>query len=319
MRAVVTGSSGFLGGAFARALVARGAEVLGLDCLRPDGDPPWETWVCDLTAGGDWPLLVAGADLVVHAAARVGEAGTAAEFRAQNVEATRRVAEASAGAGRLLHLSSVVVHGRRFPDDCPEEHPPQPTGNPYTDTKIAGEHAVLQASAAGRVRATVIRPGDVYGPGSHQWSTRAVRMMRAGRFALVDGDRGVLSPVYVDDVVAGGLLAATHEAGLGEVFHLTGGVGVPPRVFFGHYARMLGAPLRSVPPVAARAAAPLVAAGFRALGRTPPLSGRTLEYVTHPGTYSVEKARRLLGWRPAVALDEGMARTEAWLRAEGLA
>lgn len=317
MRAVVTGSSGFLGRAFADGLRERGAEVVGLDRV-PAPDAPWDTVVCDLAQAGGWRRWLDGADLVVHTAARVGEAGTPAQFRAQNADATRHVVEAAAGAGRLLHLSSIVVHGHRFPDPCPEDHPVRPTGNPYTDTKIAAEHAVLLAAAAGRVRATVIRPGDVYGPGSRQWTVRAVEMMRAGRFALVDGDRGVLSPTYVSDVVAGGLAAALDPAGVGEVFHVTGGVGVSPRAFFGHYARMLGVPLRSVPPALARAAAPLAAAAARALGKAPPLSGRTLEYVTHSGTYSVEKAARVLGWRPAVGLDEGMARTEAWLRTEGL-
>ena len=314
MRAVVTGSSGFLGSAFARALVELGAEVVGLD-LVPG---PETTSLCDLAAPGGWRRPFDGADLVVHTAARVGEAGTAAQFRAQNADATRWVVEASADAGRLLHLSSIVVHGRQFPDGCPEAHPVQPTGNPYTDTKIAAEHAVLEAQAAGRIRATVIRPGDVYGPRSRQWTVRAVEMMRAGRFALVDGDRGVLSPVFWSDVVAGGLAAAERDAGRGEVFHVTGGLGVSPREFFGHYARMLGVPLRSVPPAVARAVAPAIGAASRALGRTPPLSGRTLEYVMHPGTYSIAKAERLLGWQPQVGLAEGMERTEAWLRAEGL-
>ena len=317
MRAVVTGSSGFLGQAFARALTERGAEVTGLDRVPLPG-APWPTVRCDLARPGDWQRACDGADLVVHTAARVGEAGTPAQFRAQNAVATRHVVEASAGAGRLLHLSSIVVHGHDAPDPCPEDHPAQSTGNPYTDTKISAEHAVLLAAAAGRVRATVIRPGDVYGPGSRQWTVRAVQMLRAGRFALVDGDRGVLSPTFPSDVVAGGLAAADHPGALGETFHVTGGVGVSPRVFFGHYARMLGVPLRSVPPAVARVAAPLVAAASRALGKPPPLSGRTLEYVTHPGTYSTDKAARVLGWRPAVDLDEGMARTEAWLRAEGL-
>ena len=316
MRAVVTGSSGFLGRRFARALAEAGYAVEGVD-LVPPPDAPWPTLRADLARPGPWQRALIGADLVVHTAARVGEAGTPAQFRAQNAEATRLVAAACADAGRLLHLSSTVVHGTRFPDPCPEDHPPRPTGNPYTDTKIAAEAAVLQAAASGRVRATVIRPGDVYGPGSRQWTVRAVEMMRAGRFALVDGGRGVLSPVFADDVVAGGLAAAASEAGLGEVFHVTGGVGVSPRAFFGHYARMLGVPLRSVPPGVARAAAPVVAGAFRLAGKAPPLSGRTLEYVTHPGTCAVDKAERLLGWRPTVGLDEGMARTEAWLRAEG--
>ena len=317
MRAVVTGSSGFLGRAFAHALTERGAEVVGLD-LAAAPDAPWRTVLCDLAYLGDWRRHLDGADLVVHTAARVGEAGTPAQFWSQNAVATQHVVEASAGVGRLLHLSSIVVHGHGAPDPCPEEHPVRPTGNPYTDTKVAAEHAVLLAAAAGRVRATVVRPGDVYGPGSRQWTVRAVEMIKAGRFALVDGDRGILSPTFVSDVVAGGLAAADHADALGETFHVTGGAGVSPRVFFGNYARMLGVRLWSVPPVVARAAAPVVAAASRALGKTPPLSGRTLEYVTHPGTYSVEKAARVLGWRPAVGLNEGMVRTEAWLRAEGL-
>ena len=315
MRAVVTGSSGFLGRAVARALVARGADVTGID-LRASPGEPYHTHRADLARRSAWEDELRGADVVVHTAALVGETGTREAFRRANVETTRRVVAAC--AGRLVHVSSVVVHGRDFPDGVDEDGPMRPTGNPYTDTKIASERLVRQAHASGRVCATVVRPGDVYGPESAQWTVRAVEMLRAGRFALVDGDRGVLSPVFVSDVVSG-ILAAAGPAGAGGVFHLTGGAGVSPRVFFGHYARMLGVPLRSVPPGVARAAAPVVAALFRAAGRAAPLSGRTLEYVTHPGTYSVERAARVLGWAPRVGLGAGMAATEAWLRAARLA
>lgn len=316
MKAVVTGASGFLGSAFARALRQRDAEVIGID-LQPPADE--RAIQANLSQPGAWRDAFAGADLVVHTAARVGEIGTPDQFRSQNVDTTANVIDACerAGVGRLLHLSSIVVHGTSFPDPCPEDHSVQPTGNPYTDTKIASEHAVLAAHAAGRVCATVIRPGDVYGPGSQQWTVRAVEMMQAGTFALVDGDRGVLSPVFVSDVIDGGLVAATSENGAGRVFHVTGGVGVSPRHFFGHYARMLGIRLRSVPPGVARVAAPIVALASRVLGRDPILSGRTLEYVTQPGTYSIERAQQILGWSPATSLADGMAETERWLRAEG--
>lgn len=316
MKAVVTGSSGFLGSAFARTLRQRDMEVIGID-LQPSTDAL--AVQADLSEPGVWMDAFDGADLVIHAAARVGEIGTRAQFRSQNVNTTTRVIEACerAGVGRLLHLSSIVVHGSSFPDPCPEDHPVQPTGNPYTDTKIASEHAVLAAHAAGRICATVIRPGDVYGPESRQWTVRAIEMMRAGTFALVDGSRGVLSPVFVSDVIAGGLAAADGEAGAGGVFHIAGGEGVSPREFFGHYARMMGIRLRSVPPTAARVAAPLVAVASRVIGRDPILSGRTLEYVTHPGTYCIKRAEQVLGWRPTVPLAEGMARTERWLRETG--
>ncbi len=304
-RAVVTGSAGFLGERFCTALTARGYDVTGVD-VRPS---PATTLVGDLTADGAWQDAVAAADLVVHTAALVGEKGSRERFRAVNVGATGRVL--AAATGRVLHLSSIVVHGPDFPDQVGEDSPVQPTGNPYTDTKIASEHLALQAAAAGAA-ITVIRPGDVYGPGSVPWTIRPVQLLAKRQLAAFSA--GVLSPVYVDDVVDGGVLAATHDAGVGQVFHLSGGVGVSPAEFFGHYARMTGRRLPVLPlPLVRAAAGPLGLLGERA-----PLSRRTLEYVTHPGTYAIAKAERLLGWTPAVDLDEGMRRTEAWLRAQGL-
>ncbi len=303
-RASVTGSSGFLGEQFCAALTSRGYDVTGID-IRPS---PATTLVGDLTTDGPWQDAVAAADLVVHTAALVGEKGARERFRAVNVGATARVLAAS--TGRVLHLSSIVVHGPDFPDQVTEDAPVQPTGNPYTDTKIASEHLALQAAAAG-AQVTVIRPGDVYGPGSVPWTIRPVQMLQKRQLAAFSA--GVLSPVFVDDVVTGGLAAATSDAGLGQVFHLSGGVGVPSAEFFGRYARMTGRRLPVLPlPLVRALAVPLGLLGDRA-----PLSRRTLEYVTHPGTYSIAKAQTLLGWQPAVDLDEGMRRTEIWLRAEG--
>lgn len=318
MRTVVTGSSGLLGSAVAHLLAEAGHQVVGLD-LRSLPDVPYRQQGADLSRPGDWQYVVGGADLVVHTAAKVGEQGDPRDFRRLNVDLTRHVVDACADAGRLVHFSSIVVHGRDFADGVDETGPVCPTGNPYTDTKIASEHLVLAAHAGGRVRATVVRPGDVYGPRSQPWTVRPVAQLRSGRFALVDGDRGVLSPVHVDDVARGAVLAGTTDAALGQVLHLSSEGGVAPRAFFGHYARMTGVRLRSVPPRLAAAVAPVVGSAYRLLGRhDSPLSERTLEYVTHPGSYSVAAAARLLGWRPEVGLQEGMAGTERWLRDEGL-
>jgi 2-alkyl-3-oxoalkanoate reductase len=313
--AVITGAAGFVGRAFAGELRRRGWDVRGVD-VRPG---PHVT-VGDIARPGPWTAVLDGADLVVHAAAIVVEAGDERTFWRVNVDGTRTVLEqaAQAGVGRVLHLSSTVVHGRDFPDGVDETGPVRMTGNPYTDTKVAAEHQALLAAASGAVPVTIIRPGDAYGPHSQPWTVRPVELLRRNLFVLFDGGRGILSPIYVDDLVDGGLTAALHPDAVGEVFHITGGEGVEAREFFGHYARMLDKPLRSLPGRAASALTFPIDVVARSVGWHPPFSNRAIEYITHPGTYSIAKAEHVLGWRPAMSLAEGMARTEVWLRETGL-
>ena len=131
--------------------------------------------------------------------------------------------------------------------------------------------------------------------------------------------RGVHSPVYVDDVVDGIVLAARAPVAAGQIFTIAGPRGVPSREYFGHLFRMLGrrGPI-CIPTAPAIALAHAADAINRARGRRTDVNAISMRYLARPGTYSIDKARRMLGYAPAIDLDEGMARTEAWLRAEGL-
>ncbi|HVU75130.1 MAG TPA: NAD-dependent epimerase/dehydratase family protein [Mycobacteriales bacterium] len=317
MRVVVTGGAGFIGSRLRTACAERGWDVTGVDIRATDG-----VLAGDVTEPGAWTRLLDGADVVVHTAALVGERGDAAAFDRVNVDATGVVlaAAAKAGVGRTVHVSSIVVHGASFPvppGGVLEDDRVRPTGNPYTDTKIAAEHLALLAAARGQP-VVIVRPGDVYGPGSAQWTVRPVEMLQRRQLMLIGGGHGVLCPVYIADLVDGLVAAATAEAALGEVFHVTGGVGVTAREFFGRYAAMLGKRgIPSVPRAVVRATGP-AARLARRWGRDLPVSPRTLEYIEHPGPYSNAKARDVLGWTPRVDLDEGMRRCEEWLRAEGI-
>ncbi len=108
-------------------------------------------------------------------------------------------AAAKAGAERFVHLSSVVAFGFDYPEGVDEGHPLRTNGAPYVDTKVASEQVVLQAHAAGEVDCTIIRPGDVYGPGSYFWTVTPVREIAAHRAILPAMGRGEVSPVFVDD------------------------------------------------------------------------------------------------------------------------
>jgi nucleoside-diphosphate-sugar epimerase len=218
-----------------------------------------------------------------------------------------------------VHISSVrAFSDLGFPDGVDEHHPVRTDGNPYVDTKVASEQVVLQAHAAGEVPVTVLRPGDVYGPGSRPWTILPVEAISAGRFVLPALGRGIFSPVYVDNLIDGILLAASSARAAGQVYTLSDGVPVSCREFFGHYHRMLGrrGPVCLPTPVALALAAGAATAG-RLTGTVTEANAATVRYFTRTGTYSIAKAQRELGFVPAVDLTEGMARTEAWLGQSG--
>jgi nucleoside-diphosphate-sugar epimerase len=127
------------------------------------------------------------------------------------------------------------------------------------------------------------------------------------------------SPVYVDDLVDGILLAAAEPAAAGRIFILTGPEHVSIGEFIGHYCRMLGvdAP-RSVPTPVARHAARAIDAVARLRGKRNEMTPAAVDYFNRRGTYSIARARELLGYAPRHDLATGMARTEEWLRSEGL-
>jgi nucleoside-diphosphate-sugar epimerase len=240
-------------------------------------------------------------------------------FWRTNVLGTRNALDAArrAGAGRFVHFSSVVAFGFDYPDGVDERYPLRPNGVPYVDTKVASEQAVLQAHAEGDVSCTVIRPGDVYGPGSI-WTVTPAREIAARRLILPAMGRGHLSPIYVDDLVEGALLAASREEAKGQVFTLTGGITVETREFFGHYARMLGKSRVPVAPTGVVLALAATAGRLAMLSGGGEVTAAAVRYIARKGGYSIDKARTVLGYEPKVSLDEGMRRCEAWLRAESL-
>jgi nucleoside-diphosphate-sugar epimerase len=303
--ALVTGAGGFIGRALVAALERDGWTVRGIDVA--DGD---------IGRPGAWQQACVGVDVVLHTAALVGMPAPRRPHRFWQVNTlgTSHVLAAARAAGvrRVVLLSSVVTFGWHFPDDVGEEFPVRPTGVPYVDTKIAAEQVALAAHARGDTQVVVVRPGDVYGPGSI-WVDQPVRLLAARAFVVPS--TGVFSPVFVDDVVAGVVAAATAEQAPGQVITLSGGVGVPAADYFDRVGALVGrsVPRAPVPVLLALGAAAGAGAGM--LGRAVSLSPDAVRYVgLRRGTYAVRRADALLGWRPRVDLDEGMAAVARSLR-----
>ncbi len=315
--AFITGASGFMGRAVGERLRRDGWAVTGVD--RVD-DEAAGVVAGDIGSTGAWQGEMAGADLVVHTAALVSNTISMAESWRVNVLGTRNVINAAAagGVGRLLHVSSVAVYSHDRPAVVTEAHPVRPSGDVYGITKIAAEQVVWQAHAAGEVVATVVRPSNVYGPGSRPWTVLPVEMLASGQVVLPAMGKGVFNPIYTDDLVDGLVLAATDPAGAAHVFNLSGTEACETRTFFGHYCRMLGIKGPRVAPTSvAVGIAAVVGTSMRALGRPSEANAATMRMLASTGEVSVAKAADMLGWQPQVDLDDGMARTELWLRAEG--
>jgi nucleoside-diphosphate-sugar epimerase len=314
----ITGVGGFIGGRIAERARERGVRVRGLELSPLSAERARRVGVevvlgdvCDPDATSS---ACAGADAVIHTAAVVREDGPRELYDRVNVRGTAQVARAARAAGvrRFVHISSVMVHGFTYPPDVGEEGPLRGEGNPYCETKIESEVVVRAQHEPGAFEVTVIRPGDVYGPGSIPWVVRPFDLIKAGLFILPSGGRGMVNHVYVDNLIDAVFLAVERDAS--GVYTVTDGVAATCLAYFRPIAEAAGRPrIRTAPAGLLRATFSAVQVAARLVGREPPAAPSAVDYLMRPHAYSIEKVRRELGYVPAVGFGEGMRRVREWL------
>jgi nucleoside-diphosphate-sugar epimerase len=302
---VVTGAGGFIGRALCRALVAEGAEVTGAEIAAATREPVEATGArfaaADVRDPDRMAEVLAGADVVFHTAAFIHEGGRMDEFVDLNLRGTINVLDraAEAGAGRVVHLSSVVVYGYDDPSIQDEDAPLRTYGIPYLDTKSSSDRV-----ARGR-GAVVIRAGDVYGPGSVPWTLRPLELAREGRFAIPAPGDGRMLPVYVDDLVEACLLGALRGEP-GRAYAAWSGEDVTFGEYFDRLVEPAGGRCRRLPAPVLRLAARALAA--LPAGPGPKLGPDALVFVSRRGSVSNRRIREELGWEPRITLSEGLSR-----------
>ena len=317
-RIFITGANGFIGKALAARLRELGAEVTGVDLV---GDPA-NGIVEGTTADPEvWKDSLAGIDAVVHTAAIVSTVAPIDKAWEVNVLGTRKVLDAAiaAGVSRFVHLSSVAAYGFDFPENVDETYPVRVSGgvSSYTDTKVNSEQVVLAAHAAGEMECVVVRPCDVYGPGS-VWIREPIALAKAGQMILPNGGKGIFDIVYIDNFVDGMVLVLSSEAAAGQIFNIGDGAPVTCKEYFGRVAGWAGGKTRSVPLSIAAPALNVVGGLQRRIGKPNELGAAAMHLLNRPAGYSIEKARTVLGYEPIVTFDEGMRRCEEWAHSAGL-
>lgn len=328
MRVLVTGGGGFLGGVVARALTARGDDVVSLargdyPRLREQGI---ETVRGDLGELPDVLRASEGCDAVVHVAAKAGIWGTAESFTRSNVLGTRNVLAACRAQGirRLVHTSTPsVVHGGGSIEGGDESIPYATSfSTDYPRTKALAEQAVLSANDDA-VATVALRPHLVWGPGDTQLTARILERGRSGRLRLVDRGTALIDTTYVDDAATAHLLALDRvepgAACAGKAYFISSGDPRPVGEMVNAILAAGGLPpvTKSVPLRVAEAAGAAAELGWRLLRREddPPMTRFLARQLATAHWFDIAAARRDLGYVPQVGLDEGLRRLAASLQA----
>ncbi|HRZ09643.1 MAG TPA: NAD-dependent epimerase/dehydratase family protein [Gemmatimonadales bacterium] len=263
--------------------------------------------VGDLGPSTDWREALAGCGAVVHLAARVhvmsdGAADPLAEYRRVNVAATLALAQQAlvAGARRYVFVSSVKVNGEGTQPGRPyhEIDTPAPA-DPYAISKLEAEEGLLALAASTSMEVVVIRAPLIYGPGVRANFLRMARWLARGLplplGAVTENRRSLLGLDNLVDLI---LLCLQHPRAANQVFLAADGEDLSTTELLRRTAAALGVHPRLVPVPPA-----ILEAGAAVLGKR-----AVVDRLCGSLQVDIGKARRVLGWRPPVSVDEGLLR-----------
>jgi nucleoside-diphosphate-sugar epimerase len=319
---LVTGATGFTGSHLVRALVADGerVRVIVRSAARAQAMLPAEVEVFEGELLDPPAIRRAMRDVqvVYHLAAAYREARHEdAHYQAVNVGASANLLEAAVANGvrRYVHCSTVGVHGDIASPPADEETEYRP-GDVYQVSKCEAEQLAL--SYRDRLPLSVARPTAIYGPGDTRL-LKMFRMVARRRFPLLGGGENYYHMVYVNDLVRGLRLLGTHARAIGEVFILGGERYLKLSELSGLIAAAAGvpAPWVRLPARPFQLAGSLCEALCRPLGLEPPIHRRRVDFFTKSRAFTIDKARRLLGYRPRVSLEQGIQATLDWYVEQG--
>ena len=328
----VTGANGGIAQSLLPALLGDHYAVRALFRAENANSRRWAEAGCEIIIGDvrdpdSLKSLVAGADVVIHGAAKIMGFDPDA-FHATNVQGTKNLLAAAIDGGcrRFVHLSSMAVYGAgepgadgAYPEDT--ELRSSESLDAYTRTKLLAERAVVEAGEGSALEYVILRPTCVYGPHIQSWTLLPLDMILKGRPLLIgfDAPEGLMDAVYVEDLVQAILRAVAEPRAAGEIFNI-GGESLGFREFY----ERLGAMVDRAPRLGSEARLQRLSSMIRRVSRFWPAAaeiGRGLEMVRRLSLsrcrYPSTKAMTTLGYAPRFQLPTGMLRTELVLRETG--
>jgi nucleoside-diphosphate-sugar epimerase len=325
VRVLVTGATGFTGGHLARALKNSGHDVWAM-VREPQGashlaDAGISVTVGDLARPESLVHAVTGGfDVIYNIAALYRQAGLPeGVYRQVNATAVGQLIEAAAAAGvrRVVHCSTVGVHGDIEHPPANEDAPLSP-GDVYQLSKVEGERIARKAAERTGVEVVIARPSGIYGPGDRRL-LKLFRGVAHRRFVILGDGRIFYHLTYIDDLVEGFRLCGEVTRASGRTYILAGEE-VPT---LNELAALIAQDANVPPPRLHLPVWPVWLAGAACealcapFGVEPPLYRRRVDFFTKSRAFDISRARKELGYRPAIGLREGIHRTLAWYREQG--
>jgi nucleoside-diphosphate-sugar epimerase len=324
MTILVTGATGLLGSHLIDLLLARGGRPRALvrpgDCADGLKNAGVDVYLGDLCDRRALEAAMGGVTCILHCAARTGPWGPEGEYESANVRGLEELVYAALDAGvrRVVHVSSITVHGNDIRGEADETAPLRVESNPYSRSKVAGERLLERLIKEYRAPVTIVRPGWIYGPRDAASFGRFATMIQAGRMIMIGSGENHLPLIYVRDAAHGVLLAAEAGEAVGRCYLLVNDEPVTQRDYLSAIAAELHAPVpkRRIPYRLALLLASVVETGVRLSRRmqTPPLTRYGIKLLGGENRFVIARARRELGFSPYVSLAEGVSHTAEWYR-----
>jgi nucleoside-diphosphate-sugar epimerase len=322
-RVLITGATGFTGGALAQKLVDQGNQVVALvrktgnvDALKKLGVELAYGDITDRTAVLDAAKNCA---IIYHIAAVYRTAGHPDSYYEDvNINGVQHIIDAARthNVSRTVHCSTIGVHGDI--DDLPSnEDSPFNPGDIYQRTKLAGEELFATAMNEG-LQGAIFRPGAIYGPGDMRL-LKMFKQIKRGFFPLFGGGNNLYHLSYIDDLTDGIILCANHPSAIGQRFILCSNEYSSMKELGAIIAQELGVKEPSfAPPVGPlMLAAKLCETLCKPLGIEPPLHTRRVEFFIKSRAFDNTKARTLIKFEPKISTREGVKRTIKWYEDNG--
>lgn len=325
MKILVTGGTGFTGKALVHRLLQDGHQVVALDFQEGLKTQELRDWGAEVVIGTVTDKAVVdrcmkGVEVVHHLAAAFRQLNVPNSYYWDvNVGGTKIVLEAAwrEKVKKFVYCSTCGVHGNV--DNPPgDENGPINAADYYQQTKYEAEPIVRQYQEKG-MSTTILRPAAIYGPGDPERFFMIFKRVSKGVFPMFGNGKTLYHPLYIDHLIDAHVLAQEPGRGEGEAYLIADEHYVEIETLVKKTAAALGVSVK-IPhfPIW-----PVIVIGHicekvcKPLKVTPPIFPRRVDWFRQNRAFSIEKAKRDLGYHPTIDLDEGLRRTAAWYRQEG--